>query len=240
MTQKWDTQKAETFVTMADIIVPERRNQFAIVADLLPFDPDAVFTFMDIGCGEGFLTKTILDEYPNSTCHATDVAEEMIAKAHELLKAYGLRVTISQHNIHESDYLNRVVSGPVGVITSSLAIHHCDDTEKAALYRAAFEKLTSPGAMIVIDAVKPASDHGAAVNKKYWQQYIRHQSEELTGSTEQYEKFKNVPVMFYDEPAEEDRPATLVDNLMMLTEAGFKEVDCFWKKCPFTIFGGYK
>ena len=77
MTQKWNAQKAETFVTMADIIVPERRNQFAIVADLLPFGPDAVFTFIDIGCGEGFLAKTILDAYPKSACRATDVADKM-------------------------------------------------------------------------------------------------------------------------------------------------------------------
>lgn len=37
MIQDWNKQKAETFVAMADIIVPERKTQFAIVADLLPF-----------------------------------------------------------------------------------------------------------------------------------------------------------------------------------------------------------
>lgn len=240
MTQDWDKQKAETFVTMADIIVPERRTQFAIVADLLPFDTSDSFSFVDIGCGEGFLSQAILDKYPNSVCHATDVAEEMISKSQALLAPYGDRVHISQHNIHDANYLSNVVSTSVGLITSSLAIHHCDDTEKAALYKAAFGKLTSPGAMIIIDAVKPASDHGVEVNKKYWQSYIQLQSQQLTGSDEEYEKFKNVPIMFYEQPAEEDQPATPVDNLCMLTKAGFQNVDCFWKKCGFTIFGGYK
>ena len=54
----------------------------------------------------------------------------MIAKAQALLESYGDRVNISQHNIHDVDYLSNVVSGPVGVITSSLAIHHCDDNGK--------------------------------------------------------------------------------------------------------------
>ena len=240
MPQKWNNEKATTFVAMADIVVPERRTQFAIVADLLPFETDDQFSFVDIGCGEGFLSETILDQYPNAVCHATDVADEMIGKAQGLLVPYGDRVTISKHNIHDPSYLGNIVSGPVGVVTSSLAIHHCDDGEKAALYKAAFEKLTSPGAMIVIDAVKPASDHGVSVNKKYWQEYIRQQSQQLTGSEEDYEKVKNVPIMFYETPAEEDQPATLVDNLRMLKEAGFQSVDCFWKKCGFTIFGGYK
>ena len=113
MTQDWDEQKAETFVTMADIIVPERRTHFAIVADLLPFDTNDSFSFIDIGCGEGFLSQVILDQYPNSVCHATDVAEEMIAKAQGLLAPYGDRVTISQHNSHDAGYLSNVTPMPL-------------------------------------------------------------------------------------------------------------------------------
>ncbi len=240
MAQKWNKEKSEPFVTMADIVVPERATQFAIVADLLPFETEDCFGFVDIGCGEGLLAKTILEQYPNSTCHATDVADDMIAKARNLLSPFGSRVSVSTHNIHDTGYLDNVVSGPVGVVTSSLAIHHCSDTEKAALYRAAFQKLTSPGAMVIIDAVRPVSDHGVAINKKYWQHYIRQQSQQFTGAEDEYEKFKNIPIMFYEQPAEEDKPATLVDNLRMLTDAGFRDVDCFWKKCGFAIFGGYR
>jgi tRNA (cmo5U34)-methyltransferase len=164
----------------------------------------------------------------------------MIARASDLLGPYEDRVILSQHNIHEADYLSRVVPGPVGVITSSLAIHHCSDEEKAALYRDAFQKLTSPGALVVIDVTKPASEPGVKANKEYWQSCIRQQSLRLTGSEQEYEKFKHVPGAFYEQPAEEDQPATLADNLRLLAEAGFKGIDCFWKKCGFTIFGGHK
>ena len=240
MVQQWDDTEAKDFVAMADIVIPDRREQFEIVVDLVPFGRDEEFVFIDIGCGEGLLTKVILDRFPKAIAHASDAAAEMTSKAATLLAPYGERAKLSQHNIHDRDYLNSIVTGKVEFITSSLAVHHCDDTEKKALYKSAFDKLSSPGAFIIIDAVKPASKWGTAINKKYWRRSIRQQSIELTGNEEQYHQYKQIPATFYGEPQEEDKPATLIDNLRLLVDAGFRSVDCFWHKCGFGIFGGYK
>ena len=78
------------------------------------------------------------------------------------------------------------------------------------------------------------------MNKKQWEAAIRLQSREFTASEDDYERYKTVPRMFYEQPAEEDKPAALLDNLRFLTEAGFHGVDCFWRMCGFAIFGGYK
>ena len=69
---------------------------------------------------------------------------------------------------------------------------------------------------------------------------IRRQFIALSCSEERYQKLKAVPVLFYEQPAAEDQPCTLVENLRMLAEAGFQGIDCFWKQGPFAIFGGYK
>ena len=238
--QKWDDKAAKNFVTMADIVIPDRRVQFETVADLVPFGHDEEFAFIDMGCGEGLLAKTILDRFPKAVAHASDVAGEMMAAATKLLAPYRERAKLSQHNIHEPRYLNNIVSGPAGFITSSLAVHHCDDAQKQTLYKSAFDKLSSPGAFVIIDAVKAASECGVALNKKYWRQSIRRQSIELTGDEEQYRRHEQIPAMFYDRPLEEDKPATLVENLKYLIKAGFQGVDCFWRTSGFAIFGGYK
>jgi SAM-dependent methyltransferase len=240
MAQEWTGKKAEYFVTMADVVIPDRRMQFEMVADLVPFSRDDECAFIDIGCGEGLLTKAILDRFPKAIAHASDVAEEMLAKAARLLGDYGSRVRLSRQNIHEPAYLGKIVQGPVGFITASLAIHHCDDGEKQTLFHSGFEKLTSPGAFILIDVVKPASEIGRRFDKQRWLQCLREQSVNLTGSEELFAKYEHIAVKFHDEPAEEDKPATLADNLRFLTEAGFQAVDCFWLKCGFAIFGGYK
>ena len=56
---------------------------------------------IDIGCGEGFLTRTILDRFPNAIAFASDVAQEMLSKAAKLLDSYGSRIHLSRDNIHE-------------------------------------------------------------------------------------------------------------------------------------------
>ena len=141
MVQGWDNEAAKNFVTMADIVIPDRRLQFEIVADLVPFDEDRGFAFIDIGSGEGLLAKAILDRFPSAVAHASDVAGEMMEKAAAVLAPHGDRVRLSEHNIHEPDYLNAIVPERVGFITSSLAVHHCTDVEKRALYRSAFDRL---------------------------------------------------------------------------------------------------
>ena len=144
MIQEWNDTEAQSFVDMADIVIPERRIQFQIIADLVPFGQDETFWFIDIGCGDGLLSKAILDRFPKAFAYASDAADEMLCKAEKLFEAYGDRIELSCHNMHESNYLEAVVSGPVGFITSSLAIHHCDDVEKRQLYRSAYQKLSHP------------------------------------------------------------------------------------------------
>ena len=239
-TQAWNDQQADKFVTMADVVIPERMTQLAIVVDLLPFSPADTFRFIDIGCGQGLLSQAILTQFPRAICYATDGSASMISRTQTLLEAFGHRVRLSQHNLHQADYLAHIVAEPVEVITSSLTIHHCHDSEKQLLYKAAHHKLTSPGAFIVIDVVKPAGFHGVKLNKKYWQAAIRRQSRRLTGNDELFEAYKQLPIMFYDQPAAEDKPTTIMENLHMLQSAGFQEVDCFWMQHGFAIFGGYK
>ncbi len=240
MIQEWSDTEVQGFIDMANIVIPERRMQFQIVADLVPFGQGETFSFIDIGCGDGLLTKALLDRFPKAFAYASDASDEMLCKAEKLFEAYDGRVKLSCHNMHESDYLEAIVSGPVGFITSSLAIHHCDDAEKGQLYRSAYQKLSSERAFIVIDAVRPASVYGTELNKKYWRQSIRKQSIELGGNEEQYDKYKQISIMFYDRSVPEDQPATLIDNLNYLIEAGLQCVDCFWHKCGFAVFGGYR
>ena len=48
-----------------------RAKQFALLASLLPFDSEAAFRFMDVGCGYGALSKYLLETFPRATavCH---------------------------------------------------------------------------------------------------------------------------------------------------------------------------
>ena len=110
-----------------------------------------------VSSGRGILAAALLDRFPKATAHASDVSDEMLAKAPAVLAGSASLTHLSCQNMHDRNYLNDVVAGPVGLIVSCLAVHHCDDAEKQSLYRSAFEKLSSPGALLILDVVKPTS-----------------------------------------------------------------------------------
>ena len=43
-----------------------RARQFALLADLVPFESEAAFRFMDVGCGYGALSKFLLESFPHA------------------------------------------------------------------------------------------------------------------------------------------------------------------------------
>jgi tRNA (cmo5U34)-methyltransferase len=45
---------------------------------------------------------------------------------------------------------------------------------------------------------------------------------------------------YHEKYENEDIPATLEDHLIWLKDAGFEEIEIFWKKYHFVSFGGFK
>ena len=58
-----------------------RKNaaQWRLMGNLLPFDTQDAFTFVDLGAGTGSATREILRMYPQSTAILTDFSAPMIA-----------------------------------------------------------------------------------------------------------------------------------------------------------------
>src|SRR4051812_16261897 len=69
----------------------ERADQLTLVARLLPFAPDAAFTFVDLGAGMGAASRAILAEYPNATAILADYSRQMMAAGEGALQIYAGR-----------------------------------------------------------------------------------------------------------------------------------------------------
>lgn len=94
----------------------------------------------------------------------------------------------------------------------------------------------------MMDLAESISDRTKGIFAGQWYDAVRDQSLEKTGELKAFEFFRDDGWNFYDVevPDELDQPSRLIDQLIWLKEAGFREADCFWMRAGHAVFGGYK
>lgn len=249
-----DEAKVEYFVANAHFIVPRRAEQLRLLVELLPYPHDASISVLDLGAGFGAVTIQILEHYPLANVTCVDGSDAMLTHAMERLGRYGDRVKILKTDLAERSWFRvfepitprqaRTDSGEgdlFNAVVSAIAIHHLSDERKRELYREVFQLLAPNGIFLNNDvlATPPA---------------LKAQFEMLNlAAIEEQERAERGIARAREQIAAEMRDrlrlaggrhqshiAPLSDQLVWLTEAGFKSVDCYWRYFDLAIFGGVK
>lgn len=231
----------EDFLRYGHIFSPSRDEQNETILSLIPAKPEEHFTFVELGCGGGQLSVAILTEFPQSKAICIDKTDYMLNTARENLAPFGDRVNIKQLDFKGTQWLSEIPDN-IRCFVSSLALHHLAHQRKKQLFRQLYAKLDERGAVLVVDIVEPTTEQVREYFGRLWNQIVRQQSQEKTGSLDVYNHFKQIEWNYYqwDEPDEEDTPSFLFDQLKWLEEAGFTKTDCFWMRAGHAIYGGYK
>jgi tRNA (cmo5U34)-methyltransferase len=127
-----------------------------------------------------------------------------------------------------ADYAREALPGRFDMVVSALSIHHLEDADKRTLFGRMHEALTPRGAFVNADEVCGPTDELELFYKEEWQR----QAMELGVTRKQLDDAEG--------RMEHDILATTEDQLEWLREAGFEEVDCFYKNLMFVVFGGRK
>jgi tRNA (cmo5U34)-methyltransferase len=122
-------------------------------------------------------------------------------------------------------------------VFSSNAIHHLDWMGKSQIYAKVFRELAFGGAFINIDVVKPASERSEQWQLAMWRDWMN-ETLQRNGFEVDVGKYDDLPVHAKLKP--ENKPSTLIDQLQLLGQIGFRSVDCFYKHGVFAVFGGTK
>lgn len=120
---------------------------------------------------------------------------------------FGSDVTTVELGVHDLDQ-RLMASAPFDAVVSGLAIHHLGDERKRALFREVHALLAPNGVFANLDLVTSATP-------------------------EQHERFRREIGREEDDPA--DRLADLCEQLGWLREAGFQQVDCYFKWLELTL-----
>ena len=237
--EMWDEETSELFADYGEYFVPERDVQMETVCALVPDLADSPHV-VDICCGEGLMSETILARLPGVMVHAYDGSPTMLAKTRDRSTAYEGRFETREMNITATDW--RRFPWPVRAFVSSLAIHHLDGPGKQALFGDLAAALAPGGALIIVDLVEPETTIGKAVWVKAWDDAVRNRSRELDGDLTAFEFFRDNRWNYFDDPAPDpvDQPSALLDQLKWLEAAGLEDVDVHWLKAGHAIFSGRK
>jgi tRNA (cmo5U34)-methyltransferase len=204
-------------------LVPCLDRLYGAAVALLPFAEDASVSVLDLGAGTGLLALRVLAAFPKARLRLVDMAGAMLALAR-------VRLAGAAHppEIVIADYVRAPLGGPYDAIVSALSIHRWDDAAKRDLFGRCRDALAPGGVFVNADQVAGPT---AALDAAYGRAWL--EAARRAGATE-------AEIAAARARAKEERCAQLAAQLGWLAEAGFDDVDCWFKDGRFAVYSGCK
>ena len=185
--------------------------------DLIPAGATHI---LDLGAGTGILTTFVRTWYPAAHIHLMDFSAPMIDLARKRLAAD------TNVGFEVADYTSAPLGENYDAIVSALSIHHLEHPAKKALFAKIFAALRPGGVFVNAEQVAGPTAALDAVYKSLWLQQVRE-----AGATPQ-----QIADSLYRQ--QDDRCASVEDQLHWMREAGFTDADCWFKDNRFAVLAG--
>ena len=188
-----------------------------LVARCCPSSP----RILDLGAGTGILSSAIFDRVPAGRLVLLDASADMLQSAIARLGRWRPEVVIQPLTAE-------LPCGPFDAVVSALAIHHLSDGDKRHLYARILDVLAPGGIFINAEQVIGNSARLQTLFERVHLDRARSlgsSDTEIAGAIER---------MSYD------RCATVGDQLAWLNQAGYTDVECFFRSFRFAVFGGWR
>jgi tRNA (cmo5U34)-methyltransferase len=176
---------------------------------------------LDLGGGTGALSAAVLDGLPGVHVTVLDIDRDMLDEARRRLARFGDRVAFQAGSFFDP-------LPNADAVVASLALHHVRDlATKTTLYRAIHDALVPGGVLLNLDS---AVTEDPTLNALLFNRWATHMVEHGISDEQAHAHFAAW--------AGEDRYFPLSVELNALREAGFDEVECFWRRGPSAVTCG--
>lgn len=234
---EWTQNDSELYRQLSAIAVPARAEQLATLLTLIPFEKDDSFKVVELASGEGHLSASILEAFPNAEILALDFEESMRETTSKRLSSYDGRFSVAAFDMLKDDWFDKLDAADV--VISSLCIHHLDGKGKQNLFYEVQSRLSKQGALLIADLVLPKNAQAKELFATTWDSTAESASIQTTLSRDIFQLFVEEQWNLYRYPDDFDKPSPIYEQLTWLDSAGFNTVDVFWMQAGHAIYGGY-
>jgi len=220
-----------------DVMHPHRHKMVDVALKILPFDPTATITALDLGTGTGFFTHRFLDRFPQARVISVDGSNSMVDLARARLGALAARVDFRIGDFRQlQDIVPESAHGEA--VFSSYALHHLNHGEKREVIRQALRFLKPGGWLINADIV---TNESKVIEERIQQLRVDgivrrgHATDPRFHDAVSTRQFLNQL-----EATDGDQPLTLTEDLQVFREAGFTDTSVLWAEYREAVIGGQK
>ncbi|MEO6347868.1 MAG: class I SAM-dependent methyltransferase [Aquaticitalea sp.] len=202
--------------------VPHYGTLLSSFIDHLPpnFQPKSI---LDLGCGNGNVTATILKTFPDANYTLIDASQEMI----NLCKQRFQLQTIKHITSYFQDF--EFKENHYDYIVAGFSLHHCDAEDKKDLFKKIYGSLNADGIFSCSDLMinKNNVDHPNLI--KQWKAFVL----DNYSNNEKWE-------WLMEHYNEYDKPDNYEDQLEWLKKAGFNSVKMFANETYWIHYQSFK
>ncbi|MBI4332414.1 MAG: class I SAM-dependent methyltransferase [Chloroflexi bacterium] len=223
----------------------------AQLVKLLPFEAGAAIRVLDVGAGDGALSRDVLSVYPRAEVVCQDFSDVMLTRSGERLAPFSGQVTFVKSDFRDPGW-TRPIPGMFDAVVSSVAIHNVTDHARTAdpgrirgIFAEVFRLVKPGGCFLDYDHMYAPGPVTEEVYRK-----VRAASQaDVKAEDEMETRVRGMELKLHEAEGDNDGPSsnlaaatsrTVQTHLEWLKEAGFDEVDCFWKEMRFAILGGFR
>ena len=227
----------ENWATKGSWQAPIRDVQTAMALRMIPHPVEAAIRVLDIGAGYGALAAAVLRDRPNATAVCLDASEAMLKLGPEKNSDLKQRMTFVQKSLESSDWL-KSLDGTFDAVISSRALHHFTANQRRRdIFKEVFNLVRSGGCFINADNVQAATKSLTERYRRARDEYLDRIVRQSSCGKMTLAEAKAATPSSYHGP---HNNGYLEEELAWLREAGFVDVDCFWKLTTTVVYGGFK
>ena len=208
-----------------------REMQMKTAVFMIPHPREQAIRILDLGAGYGALAAAILEDRPHASAVCVDGSEEMIRLGRERNGRFKGRIEFVRGSLDSSSWLP-LLSGPFDAVVSARALHHLTHEQRRRLFRDAYGLLSPGGCFINADSLKAPSEVVRARYRTTRQRWIDGPPGDKAGAELEPSRTRLPHGAHYNGLMEEE--------LSWLREAGFHDVDVFWKFTNYAVYGGFR